>query len=55
MKKQYTYPKIIISVTEEDKKIAQELRDKHSINVSSLFRNKLREIYKSLNENSKNI
>jgi len=55
MKKQYIYPKVILSLTEEDRKIFKELKDKYSINVSSFFRNKIRELYKSLNEDNKNI
>ncbi len=46
---------MIISVTDEDKRIANILREKYSINISSFVRNKMRELYKSLNENDKSI
>ena len=55
MKKKYTYPKMIMSASKEDLEIAKVLRDKYYINISSFFRNKIRELYKSLNENNKNI
>jgi len=55
MKKKYIYPKMIMSVSKEDLEMAKILRDKHYVNISSFFRNKIRELYNSLNENNKDI
>ena len=55
MKRKYNYPKIILSVSERDSEIAKELREKHYVNISAFVRQKLRELYNSLNENNKNI
>ena len=54
MKKQYLYPKITISSSEEDFKMVKELREKYFINISAFFREKIKELYLSKkNENSK--
>ena len=45
MKKQYRYPKLMISVSEEDIKIAKELREKYYVNISAFVRGKLKELY----------
>ena len=49
MKKQYKYPKLMISVSEDDFRITKILREKHHINISSFVRGKLQELYASLN------
>jgi hypothetical protein len=45
MKKQYKYPKLMISVTTDDLKIAKELREKYYVNISAFVRVKLKELY----------
>jgi hypothetical protein len=46
-KKSYRYPALTISVSDEDLRIAKELREKHYVNVSAFVREKLKELYKS--------
>ena len=53
MKKQYKYPKLMISVSEDDFQRAKILRKKYHINISSFVRDKVRELYESLNSKNK--
>ena len=45
MKKQYRYPVFMLSGSNEDKKMVKELREKHHVNISSFFREKIKELY----------
>jgi len=47
IKKIYRYPALTISVSEDDMKIAKELREKHYVNISAFVREKLKELYDS--------
>ena len=44
-KRQYRYPAISISVSQNDLKVIKELRNKYHINISSFFRDKILELY----------
>jgi len=54
-KKKYVYSKLTISVSPEDMALAETLRVKHYVNISAFIRQKLKELYESLNEDNKNI
>ena len=55
-KKQYIYPKLMLSVSKEDLEIAEILRKEYYVNISAFVRLKLRELYNSKkNEDNKNI
>ncbi len=45
MKKQYRYPVFMLSGSAEDKKMVKELREKYHVNISSFFREKIKELY----------
>jgi len=47
IKKAYRYPALTISVSDEDMRIAKELREKHYVNISAFIREKLKELYDS--------
>jgi len=52
-KKQYIYPKLMLSVSKEDLEIANVLRKQYYVNISAFVRLKLRELYNiKKNENS---
>ena len=44
-KKQYIYPRLMVSVSEEDLKIAKILREEYFINISAFVRKQLRSLY----------
>jgi len=48
MKKKYKYPNLLVSVKEEEKDIIRVLKDKHCVNISAFVRQKLHELYNSL-------
>jgi len=55
MKRKYDYPKLMLSISKDDLEITKILREKHYVNISAFVRQKIRELYNSLNENNKNI
>ena len=40
---------VVLRITEEEQKMAQVLRVKYNFNLSSLFRNTIRDIYEKMN------
>jgi len=46
-KKDYRYPAMTVSVSEKDMEMIKELREKHFVNISAFFREKVKEMYDS--------
>lgn len=55
MKKSQKYPSIIISATNEDRQILENLKTKYHINVSSFIRDQIRKLHEKLEKENNTI
>ncbi len=54
MKKRYFYPAFMVSVSDDDKVIIEELRNTYHINISGFFREQIKKLHKKLKCENKN-